>query len=62
VPHVLFDQNTEPIGAKVFQRAGSRGFILAGAQRNADGQGTADVAHLSNTIFYAVHQAWNGAP
>ena len=34
--------------------------MQAGAHRNANGVGTADVAHLTNTIFHQVHEVWNG--
>jgi hypothetical protein len=33
---------------------------MAGAHRNANGQGTADVAHLMNSVFHEVHKAWDG--
>lgn len=60
VPHVLFDTNTEPMGAQVFQQSNAKFFTMAGAQRNANGTGTADVAHLASSVFLGVHQAWNG--
>ena len=34
---------------------------MAGAERNANGQGTADAAHLQNTVYQQFHMAWNGA-
>lgn len=61
VPHPLFDTNTEEVGALVFLFSGARGFLLAGAHRHANGTGTADVAHLTRSIFSSVHQTWNGA-
>jgi len=60
VPHPRFDTNSWDIGARVFQQAESLGFMMAGAHRNANGVGTADVAHLANSIFQEVHQVWNG--
>jgi len=33
---------------------------MAGAHRNANGTGTADVAHLADSIFQEVHKAWVG--
>jgi hypothetical protein len=60
VPHTIFDINTENVGAKVYQQAAARGFLMAGAQRNANGDGTADVAHLTTSIFETVHEVWNG--
>ncbi len=32
---------------------------MSGAHRNANGTGTADVAHLNESIFHEVHKAWN---
>ena len=60
VPHLLFDTNSWDIGAKLFRDADVRGFLMAGAHRNANGSGTADVAHLGESIFQEVHEAWNG--
>ena len=60
VPHPRFDTNSWDIGAKVFRQADALGFLMAGAHRNANGVGTADVAHLTNTIFHQVHEVWNG--
>lgn len=60
VPHPRFDTNSWDIGARVFQQAESLGFLMAGAHRNANGPGTADVAHLTESIFQEVHQVWNG--
>lgn len=59
-PHPRFDTNSPEIAARIFRQAGSLGFLLAGAHRNANGAGTADVAHLATSIFQEVHMAWNG--
>lgn len=61
VPHPLFDTNSWDVGAKAFREADARGFLMAGAHRNTNGVGTADVAHLSASIFQEVHEAWVGA-
>ncbi len=61
VPHPLFDTHSWDVGAKAFRDAAARGFLMAGAHRNANGAGTADVAHLTNSIFQEVHEAWVGA-
>lgn len=58
VPHTIFDRFTEEIGAKAFLRAAARGLLIAGAHRNANGFGTADVCKLTNSIFHQVHKAW----
>ena len=59
-PHILFDTNSWEIAALAFRQSGARGFLMSGAHRNANGQGTADVAHLTDSIFQVVHEAWNG--
>lgn len=58
VPHPLADINTPAIGAQSFVGSDARGFLIAGAHRNANGQDTADVAHLSESIFQEVHQSF----
>jgi len=42
----------------VFAASEAKGFLLAGAHRDANGQGTADVAHLEQSIFQEVHQSF----
>ena len=57
---------TDTISGRVFHGlrerlvggAPTRGFLMTGAHRNANGIGTADVADLTNTIFHEVHTAW----
>jgi len=60
MPHPRFDTNSWDIGAKIFRQSKARAALMAGAHRNTNGQGTADVAHLSNSVFHEVHKAWNG--
>ena len=60
VPHVLWDTNSWDIGAKSFRDARARGFLMAGAHRNANGKNTADVAHIDESIFHHVHESWIG--
>lgn len=59
-PHVRFDTRSWEIGANAFRQANALGFLMNGAHRNANGLGTADVAHLADSIFQEVHKAWNG--
>ena len=58
VAHPLADINTLEISAQAFADSDSRGFLIAGAHRNANGQDTADVAHLDESIFQEVHQSF----
>jgi hypothetical protein len=60
VPHPLNDTNTPEVGARAFVQSEARGFVMAGAHRNANGSGTADVADPIGSIFHEVHIAWNG--
>jgi hypothetical protein len=57
-PHLLFDRFSEEIAARIFLLSCARGFLLAGAHRNANGFNTADVCNPINSIFQIVHQAW----
>ena len=61
VPHVLWDTNSWDVGAKSFRDARARGFLMAGAHRNANGKNTADVAHIDTSIFHHVHESWVGS-
>ncbi len=58
--HPRFDTNSWDIAGQVFRDASAAGFLMAGAHRNTNGSGTADVAHLTQSIFQEVHEAWNG--
>ncbi len=58
IPHILFDLFSEEIGAKVFLMSAARGVLIAGAHRNANGTGTADVCNPIKSIFQEVHKAW----
>ncbi len=57
-PHIIFDRFSEEIAARIFLLSSARGFLLAGAHRNANGFNTADVCNPINSIFQTVHQAW----
>lgn len=60
-PHLLFDRFSEEIAARVFLFSSARGFLLAGAHRNANGFNTADVCNPINSVFQTVHQVWADA-
>ena len=40
--------------------SGSRALLLAGAHRHANGNQTADVAHITNSVFHVIHETWGG--
>lgn len=56
VPHPRADLLTEDIGADVFDAAGARALLVAGAHRSAS-DGAADVAHEPDSVFARVDQA-----
>ncbi|MDR9404507.1 MAG: hypothetical protein RI580_13820, partial [Halothece sp. Uz-M2-17] len=56
-PHILFDRFAPEIASQVFLLSGARGFFMAGAHRNANGVGTADVCDPIASIFQVVHEA-----
>ena len=60
VPHPINDTRTWEVGAVALLESDARGFLLAGAHRNANGLGTADVADPIGSIFQVVHEQWNG--
>jgi len=60
VPHPLFDTNTPEVAAKAFVQSQTRGFLMAGTHRSANGLNMADPAHLVDSIFLEVHESWNG--
>ena len=59
-PHPQNDLRSPLLAAEIFLKSGARGFLLAGAHRNANGMNTADPGNLTNTIFHAVHEEWSG--
>jgi hypothetical protein len=54
-PHPLADAQTPEIGGLIFEQAGARGYLLAGAHREK-----ADVPDLVDSVFHQVHAAWVG--
>jgi len=60
IPHPVYDTRSWEIGANAFIQADARAFLMAGAHRHANGNGTADVAHLQDSVFQEVHEVWNG--
>jgi hypothetical protein len=54
-PHPLYDKKTPSIALDVYRALDARALLIAGAQRNANRDGSADVAHASESIFQSVH-------
>lgn len=57
VAHPVADVDTEDIGVVAFRRADAQALFVAGAHRYANADGSADVAHRTDTVFDAVHDA-----
>ena len=60
VPHPVADQHTEQAGVEVFRTGHADALLVAGANRYADRNGSADVAHNDRSLFQAVSQALAG--
>jgi hypothetical protein len=56
-PHPLFDRRTPSVALDIYRALDARAFLIAGAHRNANQDGSADVAHQPDSIFHAVHEA-----
>ena len=56
--HPLADINTPAVAAQAFVDSQAQGFFMAGAHRHANGLGTADTAHLEESILLEAHQSF----
>jgi len=56
-PHPLYDRRTPSIALDIYRALDARALLIAGAHRNANSDGSADVAHTSESIFQSVHLA-----
>jgi hypothetical protein len=56
-PHPLHDRRTPSVALDLYRALDAHALLIAGAHRNANGDGSADVAHASNSIFQSVHEA-----
>ena len=56
VPHPTSDLATPQVGLELFVRTRARALLLAGAHRDAGQEGSADVAHRTDSAFEAVHR------
>jgi hypothetical protein len=55
-PHPLFDINTPSVALDIYRALDARALLIAGAHRNANADGSADVAHAPESIFQSVHK------
>ncbi len=59
-PHPVYDLQTDRIGFLAFEKSRAKAILLAGAHRNANRDGSADVSHVPQSIFQVVHEAITG--
>ncbi len=57
VPHPVFDINSEIVGTVLFRAVEASNLFIAGAERNANRNGSADVAHNGRSVFQAIHDS-----
>jgi hypothetical protein len=55
-PHPLYDRRTPSVALDLYRALDARALLIAGAHRNANGDGSADVAHAPDSIFQSVHE------
>ncbi len=56
-PHPLYDRRTPSVALDIYRALDARALLIAGAHRNANSDGSADMAHTTESIFQSIHQA-----
>jgi len=56
-PHPLYDRRTPSVALNIYRALDARALLIAGAHRNANSDGSADMAHTTESIFQSVHEA-----
>lgn len=56
-PHPRYDRRTPTVAMDIYRALDARALLIAGAHRNANHDGSADVAHAPESIFHSVHQS-----
>lgn len=56
-PHPLYDRRTPKVAMDIYRALDAHALLIAGAHRNANSDGSADVAHAPESIFHSVHEA-----
>ena len=57
VPHPRSDRRTSTVALDIYRALDARALLIAGSVRNANRDGSADVAHAPESIFQSVHLA-----
>jgi len=55
-PHPIYDEGTPTLAADLFRALDARALLVAGAHRDANRDGSADVSGKPQSIFQAVHE------
>lgn len=56
-PHPRYDRRTSTVALNLYRALNARALLIAGAHRNANSDGSADVAHAPQSIFHSIHDA-----
>jgi hypothetical protein len=56
-PHPLSDKQSDLIALDIYRALNARALLIAGAHRNANPDGMADVSHAPDSIFQSIHEA-----
>ena len=56
-PHPLYDRGTLTAALDIYRALDARALLIAGAHRHANHDGSADVAHATESIFQSLHIA-----
>lgn len=56
-PHPRYDRRTSTVAMHIYRALDARALLVAGAHRNANSDGSADMAHTTESIFHSIHVA-----
>lgn len=56
-PHPLADKQSDLTALNVYRALNARALLIAGAHRDANREGVADVSHTPDSIFQSVHES-----
>ncbi|MCI0553138.1 MAG: hypothetical protein L0287_19495, partial [Anaerolineae bacterium] len=56
-PHPRYDRRTPTVAMDIYRALDARALLIAGAHRNANSDGSADMAHTTESIFHSIHVA-----
>lgn len=56
-PHPLADEGSSLVAVDIYRALDARALLIAGAHRDANSDGSADVSHETQTVFQSAHEA-----